>query len=142
MASHNNKCSNLRVYRIYMLWRFSKFLQVLRGEVILSKVEDFSSFSEDELGHWHILRTLNLSSKIFGATISRGALFLQYFAGDYCLLVWLVLLPCETIWHSKLFSQWDFQWSVGPEHFVLPVGKKILFYCTHSVSSLCTGWRL
>ena len=44
-----------------MLLRFSKFS-------ILSKVEDFSSFPEDELDHWHFSEF----SKIFKATTSRG----------------------------------------------------------------------
>ena len=32
-ASQNNGSTKLQVYRKYMLWRFSKFLEVLRGRV-------------------------------------------------------------------------------------------------------------
>ena len=68
---------------------------------------------------------------------------LKYFAGDYCLLVWLVLLSCENnltlgrVFLGDIFSEGSDQntWHCLSQ-------KKILFHSTHGVVSLCTGWRL
>ena len=79
--------------------------------------------------------------KIFLTTISREALLLKCFARDHCfLLVWLVLLFCETdlITRKRVFRR-NIWWSVGTEHLAVTAWKKKLFNCTYSVSSLCTG---
>ena len=43
---------------------------------------------------------------------------------------------------EKVFFGEIFYWSVRPVHLALPVWKKILFHCTHIVSSLFLGCRL
>ena len=53
-------------------------------------------------------------------------------------LMWLILLFCETnlIIRKSIFWR-NLWWSV--EDLMLTTWKKILFYCKHSISSLCTA---
>ena len=73
-------------------------------------VFNFFSFSQDELDQWHLFWIWhNLWSNYF-----YGTLLLKYFTGDYCLLVWSVLLSCEInptlerVVFSQILSEvWD-----------------------------------
>ena len=70
--------------------------------------------------------------KTFRATICKERFCLN--VSQEIIVYWCdwFYFPVRPTWHSKECFATKF----------LPVWKKILFHCTHSISLLCTGWKL
>ena len=63
-------------------------------------------------------------------------LFLQTYIYTYMNIYWFYF-TVRSMWHLKESFQRNFYWIAWPEHLALPVWKRVLFHCTHSVGHMC-----
>ena len=81
-------------------------------------------------------------SKICRATIYRGRFCLSISQEVTVYSCDWFYFPVRSIWHSKEWFPSKFLVRRGTRTTCTAVWKRILFHCTHSVSLLCTGWKL